>query len=392
MQLFVNKNHPACFGKQQVYDNFLVFVNILRKWGFQYVDEFNAEIELKIDFSNERKSKKYGELTADEIIKKINQKFTLSPSLYEMILDWIDGESDFSLDIIVPSIIEENPEYRNKSKEVRSFIDSLLGALIREVDIFGEYCDKTKTITLYSKTIEDQCKDIANIDKHYGIVFAHEMFHAFHYFASNKATIRHINDEIANRRDYTSEVIKESLARYMEELYFRVYNDAPFDYDAFLRASVTYCPYAGANYVYDANFKVIFDLSLDDCDAALRSLLNVSLDKFYEIKNSVTVIKKSEIKQTKVSSASEPFITRHGFPIYITPCDPVVFLDYLNKSHCYTLTVFYNDGTVDSDTCETMVNDLPRLKNNLGTQTLVHDLKRNPRVNDIVFASATIVK
>ena len=117
------------------------------------------------------------------------------------------------------------------------------------------------------------------------VTFIHELFHAYHY--------RNNDSEIISRHDYTSTVVKESLAAAFEWGYC-VKNTISGDLDlrrVWEKHSVLAYPYSGAQALTDQHKRVlkatefcdIFKESLLDMDKALRDLL--PLVDFYNIKN-----------------------------------------------------------------------------------------------------------
>ena len=264
-----------------------------------------ADIEVNIQFSNERKIDSYGSLTISELKKIIRETWGTSKEI-EDILSKINNKEDFRKFIQelmgVLCRLRHDDDPRNPEE-----IYSYLNELSFEVVVLGEYIHTTQEIVLYTKNIEDGAEKNGNsVLREFEKVFAHELFHAYHY-ANDKR-------EMINRHDYTSKVIKESLASAFEWFYCEEnkINGADRLKSSWYDNRVFYYPYSGARNLLSASgrfsefyclnrkkFSEIYNKSLEDMDDAMRRLLD-SYD-FYEIKNAGQ-IKRKTVKKTVVKS------------------------------------------------------------------------------------------
>lgn len=264
-----------------------------------------ADIELNIRFSNERKTDSYGSLTISELKETIRGTWGTSKEI-EDILSKINNKEDFRkliqelMGVLCRLCHDDDP--RNPEE-----IYSYLNELIFEVVVLGEYIHTTQEIVLYTKNIEDAAEKNGNsVTREFEKVFAHELFHAYHY-ANDKR-------EMINRQDYTSKVVKESLASAFEWFYCdeNKINGADRLKSSWYDNRVFYYPYSGARTLLSATgrfsefyclnrkkFSEIYNKSLEDMDDAMRRLLD-SYD-FYEIKNAGQ-IKRKIVKKTVVKS------------------------------------------------------------------------------------------
>jgi hypothetical protein len=265
---------------------------------------------VNIQFSNERKTDSYGTLTISELKTIIRETWGTSKEI-EDILSKINNKEDCRKLIQelmgVLCSIRHDDDPRNPEE-----IYSYLNDLIFEVSVLGEYIHKAQEIVLYTKNIEDAAEKNGNsVSREFEKVFAHELFHAYHY-ANDKG-------ELDNRHDYTSKVVKESLASAFEWFYCEEnkINGADRLKSSWYDNRVFYYPYSGARNLLSATgrfsecnclnrrkFSDIYNKSLEDMDDAMRRLLD-SYD-FYEIKNA-TQIKNKIVKETVKSDLRTAF-------------------------------------------------------------------------------------
>ena len=312
-----------------------------------------ADIEVNIQFSNERKTDSYGTLTISELKAIIRETWGTSKEI-EDILSKINNKEDCRKLIQelmgVLCSIRHDDDPRNPEE-----IYSYLNDLIFEVSVLGEYIHKTQEIVLYTKNIEDAAEKNGNsVSREFEKVFAHELFHAYHY----------ANDEgeLDNRHDYTSKVVKESLASAFEWFYCEEnkINGADRLKSSWYDNRVFYYPYSGArnllsatgrfsecNYLNRRKFSDIYNKSLEDMDDAMRRLLD-SYD-FYEIKNAGQIkrkiakktVVKSDLraafdelmKQDKIAIIAQreiPSIIRQSKNRLLIPC--LLDIDYCNRT------------------------------------------------------------
>ena len=301
----------------------------ISKWGYntnKFLVEFdpswnidinNGNILKNINFSNEIIYKKYGEYTYEEIKTIILDKWSIDEEIVDEIINNIKKNFDKnlygSLERLTSEICKQfkdnyEENYKNIFKELEELFQNV--GLIDV--ILGEFNNYNKTITLYNKAIEDYASSLG-ID--YKIVmeqvFIHELFHAFHY--------KDNDEELVERRDYTSKVIKESLARCFEVDYFLniklTLNDKKMNdscdkiiesiKESWNKYPVYNYPYSGVRYIFKCSkkgenvievIKSLFTLSLTDMDNALRKLFKYDINLFYRIKNKVNT-KKVYIKK-----------------------------------------------------------------------------------------------
>ena len=198
--------------------------------------------------------------------------------------DNIDGLLGHLADSIVSNYTQEGMDY--------SFDDSLrklrklfgehpipLGA--RGAIVLGEYVhsDDEPRVILYSKAIENSCIT-GNCMDTYRQVFVHELFHAYHY--QYVAFLK--GNDIFQRNDYTSSIVKESLASYFEKQFCDKENMPNRIAESWDNFDVVDYPYSGARYIdsKDAFYGLIKE-SVFDMDRALRRLLPP--EDFYTVKN-----------------------------------------------------------------------------------------------------------
>ncbi len=311
-----------------------------------------ADIEVNIQFSNERKTDSYGTLTISELKAIIRETWGTSKEI-EDILSKINNKEDCRKLIQelmgVLCSIRHDDDPRNPEE-----IYSYLNDLIFEVSVLGEYIHKTQEIVLYTKNIEDAAEKNGNsVSREFEKVFAHELFHAYHY-TNDKG-------ELSKRCDYTSKVVKESLASAFEWFYCEEnkINGADRLKSSWYDNRVFYYPYSGARNLLSATgrfsefyclnrkkFSEIYNKSLEDMDDAMRRLLD-SYD-FYEIKNAGQIerkiVKKTVVKsdlraafdelmkQDKIAIIAQreiPSIIRQSKNRLLIPC--LLDIDYCNR-------------------------------------------------------------
>lgn len=241
--------------------------------------------DLNIRFSNEEKAAKYGSISVEHFKNMVRNKYRTDENV-ERILANIRCCEDLSgnetIPILAEAICECDPSH--------FFEDVLVWLEERHADIefraktLGSYNHEKKEIVLYTVNIENP-HSIRESMQSFETVFAHELFHAYHYQNNDM--------ELVCRHDYTSKVVKESLASAFEWSYCAE-NKLSGEYDlkrSWEEHSVFQYPYSGAVRLIDRSkrcldetmFGEVFALSLHDMDAALRNLLDKT--DFYMIKN-----------------------------------------------------------------------------------------------------------
>lgn len=147
-------------------------------------------------------------------------------------------------------LLRINPEYI-RNNEFMNLLQRIEAALeIQGFTTLGTYCKNDNTVTLYLSNIHKKA-DSLNISYRYSdvdiganvtvSVFAHEMFHAFHFAAANSKAF----DLDSERED----IIMESLASYFERIYSK-----DCSYSSNLKSSwenncIYDFPYAAAKYI-----------------------------------------------------------------------------------------------------------------------------------------------
>ena len=249
--------------------------------------------DLMISFSDTEKTRIFGSLSVEEAKNKIREKWNISERANDL-LDGLQTPEDFHESQLASPLAEEisaaNRDRKETYESVRAQLEDIFDMVAFKQLILGEYIHP-KIIVLYTKNIEHTQKapgEKRTLEQIYEEVFAHEMFHAYHY--------QNEPEELVERMDYTSRVVKESLAAAFEWAYC-VENKIPnaddlrYDWD---RYSVITYPYSGAKHLLQpvphkamvcldkTAFCDVFHTSLVDMDRALRMLVS---DEFYRIKN-----------------------------------------------------------------------------------------------------------
>ena len=249
--------------------------------------------DLMISFSDTEKTRIFGSLSVEEAKNKIREKWNISERANDL-LDGLQTPEDFHESQLASPLAEEisaaNRDRKETYESVRAQLEDIFDMVAFKQLILGEYIHP-QIIVLYTKNIEHTQKapgERRTLEQIYEEVFAHEMFHAYHY--------QNEPEELVERMDYTSRVVKESLAAAFEWAYC-VENKIPnaddlrYDWD---RYSVITYPYSGAKHLLQpvhhkamvcldkTAFCDVFHTSLVDMDRALRMLVS---DEFYRIKN-----------------------------------------------------------------------------------------------------------
>jgi hypothetical protein len=267
------------------------FVTWLRKFN-QLINKIGlpgwdaSEINVNVQFSSEEQTETYGTMSLNEVKDKIRRKWKLDKRAEETLSQIRDIDAYYNEQWSSPLAEEIHITNEEDSYEkIRKILDELFGKVYCTKRILGKYCHTSKTIVLYVKNIE--CTNVAGrtTTQNFELTFIHELFHAYHY--------RNNDSEIISRHDYTSTVVKESLATAFEWGYC-VKNTISGDLDlrrVWEKHSVLAYPYSGAQALTDQHKRVlkatefcdILKESPLDMDKALRDLL--PLVDFYNIKN-----------------------------------------------------------------------------------------------------------
>ena len=241
---------------------------------------------LNVKFSNEERVVVYGAMSPDEIKREIGNLWNINKHVKDILSqilkvdDYYQGETPWYLAKAISFCnAGVSPE------DILRKLNELFGLGEFSTLTTGEYCHATKTITLYTNSILSAAAYGSTHAEKLEVVFAHELFHAYHY-QNNDA-------ELIWRRDYTGSVVKEALASAFEYHYCDIYSIAGNRelYKTWKQHSVKIYPYSGAQYLLDevslrlqtTAFACVFKTSVKDLDGALRALLPVEV--FYAIKN-----------------------------------------------------------------------------------------------------------
>lgn len=249
--------------------------------------------DLMVVFSDKEKISTFGSLSVEEAKEKIRKNWDIS-NRANALLDELRTPEDFHESQLVSPLAKEisaaNRDRNETCESVRAQLEDIFDMVAFEQLVLGEYIHPQR-IVLYTKNIEQTQhapREKRTLEQIYEEVFAHEMFHAYHYQNKSK--------ELTEREDYTSSVVKESLAAAFEWAYcvtYKIPNADDLRYEWNRYSVITY-PYSGAkNLLQPVPHKAmlclnkivfidIFHTSQDDMDRALRILVP---DEFYRIKN-----------------------------------------------------------------------------------------------------------
>ena len=249
--------------------------------------------DLMISFSDTEKTRIFGSLSVEEAKNKIRERWNISECANNL-LDRLQSPEDFHESQLTSPLAEEisaaNRDRNETYESVRAQLEDIFDMVAFKQLVLGEYIHP-QIVVLYTKNIEHTQhapNEKRTLEQIFEEVFAHEMFHAYHY--------RNEPEELVERMDYTSRIIKESLASAFEWDYC-VENEIPNADDLryeWARYSVMTYPYSGAKHLLQPVprramvcldkpvFCDVFHTSLVDMDRALRILVP---DEFYRIKN-----------------------------------------------------------------------------------------------------------
>ena len=273
--------------------------------------------------------------------------------------------------------------------------------------LLGEYFPIEHKIVLYVDAIEETAagKRIENslmdamltfdATSLFEEVFAHEFFHFVHYgFAET-----YLSDVLLTRIDYTSTVVKESLASYFESEYVKQYIREPYTLDLqkiwHENSAVNY-PYSGARYVHDEwQFARVFQESLNDMDNALDVLIDQRRDepiKFAIRRKSKTYASRAvavaPTMDVESDDAQDGEVTHKRiapYDIVYLPGNEAELVKKLETDHEYTTIVFYKNGEVEQITrTSDRILSLKQLRANVNSQKPTR--RDNPRMDEIRLA------
>ena len=270
----------------------------------EYDNRFRYKLDSQytLEFSDELIEESVGNISLEEAKDIILKNWPLKPSKYvneKHIRDLTDRIKKIEtleglegcISAIAEMYVDENGE--SNYQQTRSQIEEVLNRTVNVGDAYklytlGRYYDSTKTIVLYKRAI-NMSKRTTPLEL-FEEVFAHEAFHAYHYYICKEKNLTNFID-IERRKDYTSKVVKESLAAFFEYYYCRQNNivtDINIDWTS---NNINTYPYSGAKYLlpfsYNASpiFIDVLKASYFDFDQALRMLLANNMTDFYLVKN-----------------------------------------------------------------------------------------------------------
>ena len=299
-------NMPTSITKRDIQKWIDSFCSFAEKYLQLTVSDFSWNLVLV--FSDDVKRLPYNLKTIDEAKEEFKKKYNIDKNDLKKVssLKELNGLAD--------KIFSDNARIQGEEwySEIKNDIEDILNSTIDIKSKYGSYIAGEyyhselygSKVILYNKVIAKEASASKTLEKAYREVFIHEFFHAFHYYYSNNKR----KEEIIYRNDYTSNVIKESLASYFEFNYCsaqHIYTDIQYDWK---HNEPAVYPYSGAKYIIDwNNFLQLLNSSIIDMDATLRLLLPV--DKFYDVKNLLIYrIKKCQIppKKKKTTNKSIP--------------------------------------------------------------------------------------
>ena len=162
--------------------------------------------DLMISFSDTEKTRIFGSLSVEEAKNKIREKWNISERANDL-LDGLQTPEDFHESQLASPLAEEisaaNRDQKKTYESVRAQLEDIFDMVAFKQLILGEYIHP-QIIVLYTKNIEHTQQapgEKRTLEQIYEEVFAHEMFHAYHY--------QNEPEELVERMDYTSRVVKE---------------------------------------------------------------------------------------------------------------------------------------------------------------------------------------
>lgn len=266
-------------------------------------------VDIRIVFSDKAETSSYGSLSIEELKNQIMSNWGSDKGILA-ILQHIKNHDDYrnAIQDLMGAIerIRQDDETLPSASVLHTYLDDLQFSM----PVMGRYTYSDRTITLFTKNVEAAAQKHGNTSKEeFEQVFIHELFHAYHYID------RYGKDrkELGNRVDYTSKVVKESLASAFEWNYCILNRIIGYDslHNAWSTYSILSYPYSGAiellmtsttscaERLDNKKFCEVFELSLIDMDGALRQLVP---NDFYDIKN----LMKQTVKKQTVPLPNKP--------------------------------------------------------------------------------------
>jgi len=334
MFTFINPSQMPTYLHTIDFDTwFNKFISLSRGIFGLAINDFQPD--LNIEFSDELKSENYGFYDIDEIKEKIRNTWETNRDI-EITLDGIKYYSDYrnEYERLAAKITNCNPN--TYYDDIRNQIDSWFNNIKFSSSVLGKYINDEKKIILYTRNIEIDtiagCSNEQNFEK----VFVHELFHAYHYRPISRD---YDKIELICRCDYTSKVVKESLASAFEWHYCTKNNILGADElkQSWDKHSVFSYPYSGAAHIIEHNYTTyeysmnrarfldVFYKSITDMDGALRMLLPE--DDFYDIKNAAAIIKKIVKEPVLIAKKTVPqvFVVKNTHSFFIESAKNYLF-------------------------------------------------------------------
>jgi len=211
---------------------------------------------IKINFSDKQPTEQFGQYSKSNIMETIRSYLQKYPNTSDNIKDVLNRiliyieESEDDKNLIIQKLTMLINEYKNnlpknEIKDLQKILDKFKKMKFSS-ELLGCF-NLNFSITLYVESIFNYAlKHKVSFHNALREVFAHEMFHAYHYLIINdKATWQNC-----------SKIIKESFASYFEYLYCNNEGIYVFDLEnEWHKNDMNIYPYSGAQYIKDNVFK-----------------------------------------------------------------------------------------------------------------------------------------
>ena len=280
------------------------FFNLIKKVGLPIIPDFTDRICLVLSdaclpsayYPNTLNGLK--EEIANALPLKSRQRGMLSnanseEALRDILLEWKEEAGEGTkLYRDIESILDRLHDIIHVSQARSGFVAYKAGAYVHNDSMYN-----APSITLYYNVIELDTFGGKSFLQAMEEVFAHELFHAYHYHLCEQSAVRSKSIEIVERKDYTATVVKESLAAYFEATYCKRFG-IPTDVKTDWSTSPAIYPYAGAAQIKTwGEVNNAIQNSYTDMDVALRQLVDAAT--FYEIKNPMNIRERIRIVRVK---------------------------------------------------------------------------------------------
>jgi len=259
------------------------FFNLIKEVGLPTIFDFTDRIRLVLSDSFHRSSyyantlEGLKEEIANALPLKSRQRGMLSnansgDALRELLLEWMhEAGEGTKLYRDIESFLNRIPDIICTYPARSNYIAYKAGAYLHNDSTYN-----APSITLYYNVIELDTFGGKSFLQAMEEVFAHELFHAYHYHLCERNAVRTTPIEIVERKDYTATVVKESLAAYFEAAYCQEYG-IPTDVRTEWYISPAIYPYAGAAQIKKWGEVInAIQNSYTDMDVALRQLVDTA--------------------------------------------------------------------------------------------------------------------